>query len=75
MGGVLARRHLFWPFPTHDHFDSSRLCLTPYSHQAIHKLNDPLSWEYGITIHEFLWPLELGICRGFTAACSETSGP
>ena len=43
-------------------FDSLLLCLTLYPHQNIHKLSGPLSWGHGITIHKFLWPLELGIC-------------
>ena len=28
---------------------------------TIHKLSGPFSWGYGLTIHKFLWPLELDI--------------
>ena len=58
--GALARRGSFWAHsPPMTIFDSSLLCLTLFSHQTIHKLSGPLSWGYGLTIHNFVWPLEL----------------
>ena len=67
LGEVLARWPSFWACsPPMTIFDPLPALPQPISTPSNPQIEcGPLRWGYGVTSHEFLRPLDLGICGGF----------